>query len=111
MYDVAVKHMMKILACSHQSKATQELFLSDFLQTVKDPSMSSMLESLTSPSNKDQLEKRMARIKEDPSLKHILDEIETGGPAAMMSMFDRVNLENKSKTENLLENSSLAQAQ
>ncbi|KAL4345868.1 hypothetical protein AHAS_Ahas11G0321400 [Arachis hypogaea] len=84
MYDVAVKHMMKILACSHQSKATHELFLSDFLQTVKDPSMSSMLESLTSPSNKDQLEERMARIKEDPSLKHILDEIETSGPAAMM---------------------------
>ncbi|KAL1324527.1 hypothetical protein AAHE18_13G097200 [Arachis hypogaea] len=27
--------MMEILACSHQSKATQELFLSDFLQTVK----------------------------------------------------------------------------
>ncbi|RYR02884.1 hypothetical protein Ahy_B06g081723 isoform J [Arachis hypogaea] len=51
---------------------------------LQDPSMSSMLESLTSPSNKDQLEKRMARIKEDPSLKHILDEIETGGPAAMM---------------------------
>ncbi|RYR20688.1 hypothetical protein Ahy_B03g065905 [Arachis hypogaea] len=35
MYDVAVKHTMKILACSHQSKATQELFFSDFLQTVK----------------------------------------------------------------------------
>ncbi|XLR22379.1 hypothetical protein S83_050279, partial [Arachis hypogaea] len=34
-YDVAVKHKMEILACSHQSKATQELFLSDFLQTVK----------------------------------------------------------------------------
>ncbi|XLS81693.1 hypothetical protein HN51_047524 [Arachis hypogaea] len=46
--------------------------------------MSSMLESLTSPSNKDQLEERMACIKEDSSLKHILDEIETGGPAAMM---------------------------
>ncbi|XP_072075129.1 protein SHOOT GRAVITROPISM 6 isoform X2 [Arachis hypogaea] len=28
--------MMEILAYSHQSKATQELFLSDFLQTVKD---------------------------------------------------------------------------
>ncbi|MED6134529.1 hypothetical protein PIB30_037742 [Stylosanthes scabra] len=35
MYDVAVKHMMEILACSHQSKATQELFLGDFLQTVE----------------------------------------------------------------------------
>ncbi|XLS97779.1 hypothetical protein HN51_040514 [Arachis hypogaea] len=51
---------------------------------MQDPSMSSMLKSLTSPSNKDQLEERMARIKEDLSLKHILDEIETGGPTAMM---------------------------
>ncbi|XLR64842.1 hypothetical protein S83_015514 [Arachis hypogaea] len=51
---------------------------------LQDPYMSSMLESLTSPSNKDQLEERMARIKEDPSLKHILDEIETGGLTAMM---------------------------
>ncbi|KAJ1420562.1 Ankyrin repeat [Sesbania bispinosa] len=51
---------------------------------MQDPSMSSMLESFTNPSNKDQLEERMSRIKEDPSLKHILDEIETGGPAAMM---------------------------
>ncbi|KAJ7969013.1 Ankyrin repeat domain-containing protein [Quillaja saponaria] len=47
---------------------------------MQDPSMSSMLESFTNPSNKDQLEERMARIKEDPSLKHILEEIETGGP-------------------------------
>ncbi|KAK7259839.1 hypothetical protein RIF29_25454 [Crotalaria pallida] len=51
---------------------------------VQDPSMSAMLESFTSPANKEQLEERMARIKEDPSLKHILDEIETGGPSAMM---------------------------
>ncbi|CAJ2638584.1 unnamed protein product [Trifolium pratense] len=51
---------------------------------MQDPSMSSMLNNFTNPSNKDQLEERMARIKEDPSLKHILDEIETGGPAAMM---------------------------
>ncbi|PSS12160.1 Ankyrin repeat domain-containing protein [Actinidia chinensis var. chinensis] len=51
---------------------------------MQDPSMSTMLESLTSPSHKDQLEERMARIKEDPALKPILEEIETGGPAAMM---------------------------
>jgi len=51
---------------------------------MQDPSMSAMLESFSNPSNKDQLEERMARIKEDPSLKHILEEIETGGPAAMM---------------------------
>lgn len=46
--------------------------------------MSGMLESLSNPSQKDQLEERMARIKEDPSLKPILEEIESGGPAAMM---------------------------
>ncbi|GMN50161.1 hypothetical protein TIFTF001_019317 [Ficus carica] len=51
---------------------------------MQDPSMSTMLESFSNPENKDQLEERMARIKEDPSLKPILDEIETGGPAAMM---------------------------
>ncbi|XP_057438916.1 uncharacterized protein LOC130730816 isoform X2 [Lotus japonicus] len=35
MYDVAVKHMTEILACSHQSKTMQEIFLSDFLQIVQ----------------------------------------------------------------------------
>nr|GMC89715.1 ankyrin repeat domain-containing protein 2B-like [Ipomoea batatas] len=51
---------------------------------MQDPSMSTMLESLSNPAQKDQLEERMARIKEDPSLKPILEEIERGGPAAMM---------------------------
>lgn len=46
--------------------------------------MTQMFESFTNPSNKEQIEERMARIKEDPSLKPILDEIESGGPAAMM---------------------------
>lgn len=54
---------------------------------LQDPAMSGMLESLTNPSNKSQLEDRMSRIKEDPSLKPILDEIESGGPAAMMRSF------------------------
>ncbi|GAB4849843.1 Ankyrin repeat domain-containing protein 2B [Ancistrocladus abbreviatus] len=51
---------------------------------MQDPSMSSMLENLANPAQKEELEARMARIKDDPSLKPILEEIETGGPAAMM---------------------------
>ncbi|MQM01098.1 hypothetical protein Taro_033851 [Colocasia esculenta] len=47
-----------------------------------------MLDSLTDPSGREQLEERMSRIKEDPSLKPILDEIETGGPAAMMKYWN-----------------------
>lgn len=55
---------------------------------MQDPSMSNMLESLSNPAQKDQLEERMARMKDDPSLKPILDEIETGGPAAMMKYWN-----------------------
>ncbi|KAI3712449.1 hypothetical protein L1987_71006 [Smallanthus sonchifolius] len=51
---------------------------------MQDPSMSQMLESLSNPAQKDQLEERMARIKEDLALKPILEEIESGGPTAMM---------------------------
>ncbi|CAA6664195.1 unnamed protein product [Spirodela intermedia] len=55
---------------------------------MQDPSMSRMLENLTNPSSAEQLKERMARIKEDPSLKPILDEIETGGPSAMMKYWN-----------------------
>ncbi|XP_074349440.1 uncharacterized protein LOC141689154 isoform X2 [Apium graveolens] len=34
-FDVAIKNMLEILACGHQSKATQELFLTDFFNTVQ----------------------------------------------------------------------------
>ncbi|KAK2446834.1 ankyrin repeat-containing protein [Trifolium repens] len=51
---------------------------------MQDPSMSSMLGNFIHPSYPSNKQERMARIKEDPSFKHILDEIETGGPTAMM---------------------------
>ncbi|KAI8017660.1 Ankyrin repeat domain-containing protein 2B [Camellia lanceoleosa] len=50
----------------------------------QDSSMSTMLESLANPLHKDQLDERMALIKEDSTLKPILEEIEIEGPAAMM---------------------------
>lgn len=53
----------------------------------QDPAMSGMLESLTNPAKKNQLQEHMARVKDDPSLKPILDEIENGGPAAMMRFY------------------------
>ncbi|KAG2636147.1 hypothetical protein PVAP13_2NG427400 [Panicum virgatum] len=55
---------------------------------MQDPAMSSMLENLSSPAHKEEFEERMARIKEDPSLKPILDEIENGGPSAMMKYWN-----------------------
>ena len=55
---------------------------------MQDPVMSSMLGGLTNPAHKEQLEARIARMKDDPSLKPILDEIENGGPAAMMKYWN-----------------------
>lgn len=51
---------------------------------LQDPAMSGMLSNLTNPAHKEQLEQRMAAVREDPTLKPVLEEIETGGPAAMM---------------------------
>ncbi|KAI7991474.1 Trafficking protein particle complex subunit 8 [Camellia lanceoleosa] len=35
MFDVAINHILEVLACGHQSKTTQELFLRDFFQIVQ----------------------------------------------------------------------------
>ncbi|KAH9328230.1 hypothetical protein KI387_000338, partial [Taxus chinensis] len=48
---------------------------------MQNPSMSGML-------HKEQIEARMAQVKQDPTLKPILDEIESGGPAAMMKYWN-----------------------
>ncbi|XP_073004633.1 ankyrin repeat domain-containing protein 2A-like [Typha latifolia] len=55
---------------------------------MQDPTMSSMLESFTSPPRNEQLEEQMSHIKEDLTLKSIFDEIESGGPAAMMKFWN-----------------------
>ncbi|KAK6131593.1 hypothetical protein DH2020_034607 [Rehmannia glutinosa] len=36
MFDEAIKHILEVLACGHQSKATQELFLWDFFRIVQE---------------------------------------------------------------------------
>ncbi|KAL3839351.1 hypothetical protein ACJIZ3_023942 [Penstemon smallii] len=36
MYDEAIKHMLEVLACGHQSRAFQELFLKDFLRIIQE---------------------------------------------------------------------------
>ncbi|CAM0952374.1 unnamed protein product [Alopecurus aequalis] len=55
---------------------------------MQDPGMSSMLENLTSPAHNKQLEEQMARLKDDPSLKPILEEMESDGPAAMVKYWN-----------------------
>ncbi|KAK9087593.1 hypothetical protein Syun_029987 [Stephania yunnanensis] len=51
---------------------------------MQDPTTSTMLESFINSGRKEEFEERLSRIKEDPTLKPILEEIEAGGPAAMM---------------------------
>ncbi|KAJ4705599.1 Ankyrin repeat domain-containing 2-like protein [Melia azedarach] len=67
---------------------TQQYY-STMQQVMQNPQFMTMAERLGNAlMQKDQLEERMAKIKDDPSLKPILDEIESGGPAAMMKYWN-----------------------
>ncbi|KAL8159001.1 hypothetical protein V2J09_000538 [Rumex salicifolius] len=46
MFEVAIEHMLEVLACTHQSKAEQEVFLRDFIQLVQVGVKESMWQSL-----------------------------------------------------------------
>ena len=48
--------------------------------------MSPFLEAFSNPETAEHFTERMARMKEDPELKPILDEIDAGGPSAMMKL-------------------------
>ncbi|MCO5547725.1 hypothetical protein L7F22_001176 [Adiantum nelumboides] len=62
---------------------------------LQDPGMAGMLENLTNPARKEQLESKMAEVRSDPTLKPILEEIEKGGPSAMMKYWNDPEVLNK----------------
>ncbi|CAN8257793.1 unnamed protein product [Cochlearia groenlandica] len=55
---------------------------------VQDPQMSPFLEAMGNNGGTEQFAERMAQMKEDPELKPILAEIETGGSDAMMKYWN-----------------------
>ncbi|CAN8327781.1 unnamed protein product [Cochlearia groenlandica] len=55
---------------------------------VQDPQMSPFLDAFSNPETAEHFTERMARMKEDPALKPILDEIDAGGPSAMMKYWN-----------------------
>ncbi|KAH7301755.1 hypothetical protein KP509_23G040800 [Ceratopteris richardii] len=62
---------------------------------MQDPGMSSMLENLTNPARKEQLEAKMSELRNDPKLKPVLEEIEKGGPSSMMKYWNDPEILNK----------------
>lgn len=46
--------------------------------------MSQMMQTMHDPAYRENIEKKMADLKEDPELSSIMQELEGGGPAAMM---------------------------
>ncbi|KAH7427672.1 hypothetical protein KP509_10G054600 [Ceratopteris richardii] len=55
---------------------------------MQDPAVSSMMQGVSDPVQRERLEERLAKVREDPELKGVLDEIQTGGPAAMMKYWN-----------------------
>lgn len=48
------------------------------------PDMMAMMSGMQDPTYRENMESKLASLKEDPELKDIMTEIENGGPAAMM---------------------------
>ncbi|MCO5608819.1 hypothetical protein L7F22_063036 [Adiantum nelumboides] len=55
---------------------------------MQDPAVSGMMQNMSNPAQKEQLEARLAEVRDDPELRSVLDEIQTGGPAAMMKYWN-----------------------
>lgn len=57
-------------------------------QIMSDPGMSSMMQTMHDPVYREKIEQKMAGLKSDPELSNIMQELEGGGPAAMMKYWD-----------------------
>lgn len=55
---------------------------------MQDPQMMTMMQTMQDPQYREQMTSRVSALKEDPSLKPLLEELETGGPAAMMKYWN-----------------------
>ena len=65
--------------------AVMEMGQKMFEQMSADPAMGQMLKTMTDPAAREGLETKIKALKEeDPSLAAVIDEIESGGPQAMM---------------------------
>mmetsp|Transcript_13831 Transcript_13831/g.39783 ORF Transcript_13831/g.39783 Transcript_13831/m.39783 type:complete len:330 (+) Transcript_13831:206-1195(+) len=55
---------------------------------MKDPMMAQVMQSMQNPQARNQMEQRMAALKDDPELKHVIEDMEKGGPDAMMKYWN-----------------------
>lgn len=53
-----------------------------------DPNMQQMMTTMQDPEYKNKVEEAMNSLKEDPEMSHIFEELQTGGPAAMMKYWN-----------------------
>lgn len=49
-----------------------------------DPQLANMVKSMQDTDTRDRMQAKMEELKEDPELKSVIEELESGGPAAMM---------------------------
>eukprot|EP00245_Coleochaete_scutata_P012323 TRINITY_DN475_c0_g2_i1.p1 TRINITY_DN475_c0_g2~~TRINITY_DN475_c0_g2_i1.p1 ORF type:complete len:396 (+),score=116.29 TRINITY_DN475_c0_g2_i1:113-1189(+) len=59
---------------------------------MQDPQMASVMQSATNPHYRQQMEQKMLAAKQDPTLRPVLEEIEKGGPSAMMKYWNDPDL-------------------
>lgn len=53
-----------------------------------DPQLANMVKSMQDTDTRDRMQAKMEELKEDPELKHVIEELESGGPSAMMKYWN-----------------------
>ncbi|XP_057836648.2 ankyrin repeat domain-containing protein 2A isoform X2 [Cryptomeria japonica] len=79
-----VKSMQKLMQNPQFMTMTEHLRHS----LMQDPAVVNLIQTLSNPNQKEEFEARLAQLKNDPSLKPVLDEIAKGGPPAIMKYWN-----------------------
>eukprot|EP00243_Klebsormidium_subtile_P003754 TRINITY_DN17346_c0_g1_i1.p2 TRINITY_DN17346_c0_g1~~TRINITY_DN17346_c0_g1_i1.p2 ORF type:complete len:375 (-),score=128.00 TRINITY_DN17346_c0_g1_i1:282-1406(-) len=59
---------------------------------MSDPNMAQVFQTMHNPQSREDMDKKVAKLKEDPELGPILAELETGGPTAMMKYWNNPDI-------------------
>eukprot|EP00892_Ulva_mutabilis_P009751 jgi/Ulvmu1/7148/UM034_0054.1 len=83
--DQYMKAMQGIMSNPDFAKMAEDIGKKMF---ESDPQLADMVKSMQDTETRDRMQAKMEELKDDPELKNVIEELESGGPAAMMKYWN-----------------------